>query len=105
MQGIRLDEMLTADSLAGWYGMQTSYLNCSLVVKIDVEGFEASVLKGMERLLREHRCRKVIVEENANRAMALNGEQDLTTYMAQFGYVPTVDSAGRHHFDQCYMPA
>ena len=59
----------------------------------------------MERLLREHRCRKVIVEENANRAKALTGEQDLTTYMAKFGYVPTVHSAGRHHFDQCYVPA
>lgn len=105
VQGIRLDDLLVADSLAGWYGMQTAYLNCALVVKIDVEGFEASVLKGMERLLREHRCRKVIVEENAERAKAFTGEQDLTTYMAKFGYVPTVHSAGRHHFDQCYVPA
>ena len=52
MQGLRLDEVLVVDSLAGWYGMQTACLNCSPVVKIDVEGFEASVLKGMERLFR-----------------------------------------------------
>ena len=85
--------------------MQTACLNCSPVVKIDVEGFEASVLKGMERLLGERRCRKVIVEENAKRVKALTGEEDLNSFMAQFGYVPTVNSAGCHHFDQCYVPA
>jgi hypothetical protein len=68
-------------------------------VKFDVKGFEASVLKRMECLLREHRCRKVIVEENVNPAKALTGEQDHNSFMAQFGYVPTVNSAGCHHFD------
>jgi hypothetical protein len=75
------------------------------VVKIDVESFDASVLKGMERLLREHRCRKAIVEENANRIMALAAEQDLATFITQLCCVHMVLSVERHHFDQCYVPA
>jgi FkbM family methyltransferase len=33
------------------------------VIKIDVQGYELSVLKGMERLLRERRCRHIVFEE------------------------------------------
>ena len=38
----------TVDSLV------ESKLGCSLLFKIDVEGYELSVLKGMARLLRDH---------------------------------------------------
>jgi FkbM family methyltransferase len=35
------------------------------VVKLDVQGYELSVLKGMERLLRERRVRHVVFEEES----------------------------------------
>lgn len=105
VQAVKLDDLLTSDQLRGWQSMRKAYEAHSLVVKIDVEGFEAQVLEGMQRLLRERRCRKVIVEENASRAKALVGDLNLTATMAQFGYKPTVEPAGRPHFDQCYEPA
>ncbi|MEA5474678.1 FkbM family methyltransferase [Synechococcus sp. CCY9201] len=105
VQAVKLDDLLTDDQLRGWQSMHKAVEAHSLVVKIDVEGFEAQVLEGMQRLLSERRCRKVIVEENIGRAKALIGDQNLTATMAQFGYEPTVDPAGRSHFDQCYVPA
>jgi hypothetical protein len=74
------------------------------VVKIDVEGFEASVLQGMTVLLSERRCRKVIVEINNSRAAGLGMTFDCDAYMQSFGYLPSVDPAGQCHFDQCYVP-
>jgi FkbM family methyltransferase len=105
VHSVKLDDLLTADQLSSWQSMHKAYEAHSLVVKIDVEGFEGQVLKGMQRLLRERRCRKVIVEENVSRAKALIGDQNLTDDMARFGYVPTVEPAGSSHFDQCYVPA
>jgi FkbM family methyltransferase len=104
VHGARLDDLLDDDQLQRWPSMHNAYTNHSLVVKIDVEGFEFKVVQGMQRLLREHRCRKVIVEENAHRAKALTGDQNLPAAMAQFGYEPTIQPAGRQHFDQCYVP-
>jgi FkbM family methyltransferase len=105
VQGISLDDLLTVDQMRNWQPMSRAYESKSLVVKIDLEGFETQVLEGMHRLLRERRCRKEIVEENVSRAKALVGDQCLTANMAQFGYQPTVEPAGRLHFDQCYVPA
>jgi FkbM family methyltransferase len=105
VQAVKLDDLLTSDQLRGWQLMHKAYEARSLVVKIDVEGFEVQVLEGMQRLLSERRCRKVIVEENDGRAKALIGDFNLTATMARFGYRPTVDPAGRSHFDQCYVPA
>lgn len=101
----RLDEFLTSERLQAWPAMQRAYGNRTLVVKIDVEGFEASVLRGMTGLLEEQRCRKVIVEVNATRATSLHQDFDIDGYMAASGYHPTVPSAGRTHFDQCFVPA
>ncbi|WP_411875733.1 FkbM family methyltransferase [Vulcanococcus limneticus] len=105
VQAVRLDESLAEDRLANWPAMLHALSKKSLVVKIDVEGFEVRVLEGMKRLLCEHRCRKVIVEVNPQRAKALDGSLDIDALMAQFGYRPTVQAAGRSHFDQCYTPA
>lgn len=73
------------------------------MVKIDVEGFESLVLQGMPCLLREQRCRKVIVEVNDQRMSSLDITFDVDSYMASFGYVPSVHPSGREHFDQCYI--
>lgn len=104
VQAVSLDQLLTDQRLNCWPGMQDAYRHCSLVVKIDVEGFESSVLLGMERLLQEQRCRKVIVEVNSGRALSLGADCDLDARMAGFSYKPIVASLGRSHFDQCYVP-
>lgn len=101
---VKLDDVLMADHLLGWAAMYNAYTSHSLVVKIDVEGFEGSVLQGMERLLRERRCRKVIVELNVERAKTLGTTLDINAYMISLGYDLTVTPAGRSHFDQCFVP-
>jgi FkbM family methyltransferase len=51
------------------------------VVKLDVQGYELSVLKGMERLLRERRVRHIVFEEE-------NGFPALThTFLLEMGYL------------------
>ncbi|CAK6696957.1 FkbM family methyltransferase [Synechococcus sp. CBW1107] len=73
-------------------------------MKIDVEGYEGSVLRGMVQSLTERRCRKVIVEVDQHRAAGLGVAFDPDLFMAQHGYRPSVEAAGRQHFDQCYLP-
>ncbi len=84
--------------------MLAAYQAKRIVVKIDVEGFEAIVLKGMDSLLQEKRLRKVIVEVNPERASHLGQDLDIDEMMACHGYVPVVSSIGKGHFDQCYLP-
>lgn len=84
--------------------MLSAYQPKQIVVKIDVEGFEAFVLKGMSSFLREQRLRKVIVELNPGRASHLGHDFDIEEIMACYGYFPVVSSTGKGHFDQCYLP-
>ncbi len=104
VQAVRLDDLLNAGALSEWPAMHQAWNHHRLVVKIDVEGFEATVLRGMSVLLRERRCRKVIVEINDQRAAGLGMACDIDAYMESFGYFPSVDPGGRCHFDQCYVP-
>lgn len=101
VQALRLDDALTADRLVNCLAMARALARKSLVLK----GFAARVLGGIERLLRERRCRKAIVEVNPQRAIKLGGALDIDAYMAQFDYIPTVQAAERSHFDHCYVPA
>lgn len=75
-----------------------------LVLKVDVEGFEHSVLSGARRLLEEQRVSRAIVELNVARAASLGQEGDIGRFMGQFGYHGTIDPGGREHFDQCFVP-
>jgi FkbM family methyltransferase len=102
---VSLDQLLNASSLAGWQAMLAAYQAKQIVVKIDVEGFESLVLSGMVNLLREKRLRKVIVEVNPKRADLLKQGLNVDQLMASYGYSPTILSAGRDHFDQCYLPS
>ena len=104
VQAVCLDQLLTEQKLAYWPAMLAAYSKRSLVAKIDVEGFEASVLKGMEKLLQEQRFRKVIVEINTGRAASLGASCDIDLFMRGFSYRPSVSPHGRSHFDQCYEP-
>ncbi len=99
-----LDDLLNHDALLRWPAMHRAWAKGSLVVKIDVEGFEAVVVQGMKKLLVERRCRKLIVEINPERARGLGVFFKLDDYLESFGYRPIVDAAGRSHFDQCFVP-
>jgi len=104
VQAVRIDDLLNDDALSEWPAMQLAWDRHQLVVKIDVEGFEAAVLGGMSLLLSERRCRKVIVEINDQRAAGIGMAFDVDAYMQSLGYSPSVDPAGRLHFDQCFIP-
>lgn len=104
VESIRLDNLLNEQALARWPSMNAAYRQKKLVVKVDVEGFEAVVLRGMSALLQEQRCRKVIVEVNQQRAARVCQNEDIDAFMAQHRYYPTIHADGRQHFDQCYLP-
>ena len=60
------------------------------LIKIDVEGYEFSVLKGLENYFLETSFRPVIVCELAPKAFEILGftVTDLFSYMSKFGYQP-----------------
>lgn len=60
------------------------------LIKIDAEGFELPVVKGLERYFSSRRERPPIICEIAPRAYSLLGKSlaDLENYMGQFGYSP-----------------
>ena len=102
---VALDDLFKADSLDTFQELRQAWDSCHLVVKIDVEGYESSVLRGMKVLLAQRRCRKVIVEVDPKRAQMLGIDFDVDSFMSSFGYKPTVEKAESEHFDQCYVPA
>jgi hypothetical protein len=54
------------------------------LLKIDVEGAEFAVLKGAERILRQHA--PLLVFECENRHLAPGNVQDVFSYLGGFGY-------------------
>ncbi len=74
-------ELARADDLAPELGTPR-------MVKIDVEGAEFAVLRGMERLLREHAVRELFLEIHPA-ALAKGGadEHALRNFLAELGYV------------------
>jgi FkbM family methyltransferase len=103
---IRVDELVL--QLLGAFelpALQDAVAHGRLVVKIDVEGFEAIVLRGMEGLLRDQRCRSVIVEIDRTRSTGLGIDVDVDELMSSHGYRPTLDPDQPGCFDQRYVPA
>ena len=60
------------------------------IIKIDVDGYEFLVLKGLENFFRNTRDLPVIICEICPSAVSLSGSSldELLQYMAQFSYVP-----------------
>ncbi|HEY0704879.1 MAG TPA: FkbM family methyltransferase, partial [Candidatus Acidoferrales bacterium] len=58
------------------------------LIKIDAEGFELPILKGLDGFFRSSRCRPDIICEIAPRAYPLMGRRisELAEYMAGYGY-------------------
>ncbi len=100
---IRLDSLLDQQARHDWPELGIACNDGNLVVKIDVEGFERNVLKGLTHLLREGTVRKVIVEVNTERLCRYQQDFFIDDFMAGFGYTPIVAMEGKAHFDQCYV--
>src|SRR6202163_1785872 len=66
------------------------------LLKIDVEGAEFEVLKGAERILRQHA--PLLVFECENRHLGPRNVQDIFSYLGEFGY------RGRFIFQQRLFP-
>jgi FkbM family methyltransferase len=60
------------------------------LIKIDAEGFELPILKGLENFFRRSECRPEVICEIAPRAYPLMGRKvsELKEYMADYGYTP-----------------
>ena len=84
-------ESITVDSYCDTLGIDHIDL-----VKIDVEGHELSVLKGMEKALEEHCVRDIFVELNSkNLCQSGTSVEDVVAYMNCFDYRPHTIEAGR----------
>lgn len=57
------------------------------LIKIDVEGAEYKVLKGMNQILKNHRVSKLIVELGGNSIQFGINHQDIVNYLKKFGYL------------------
>jgi FkbM family methyltransferase len=59
------------------------------LIKIDAEGFELPILKGLENFFKRSTCRPDVICEIAPRAYPLMGRtiSELVEYMADYGYV------------------
>ena len=71
-----------------------------VMLKIDVEGFEMRVLRGMRRLIETHR--PVIVTEVVESHLRRDGatRKDLVDFLSGLGYAPynlTQQKSGLHH--------
>lgn len=57
------------------------------LIKIDVEGAEYKVLKGMNQILKNHRVSKLIVELGGNSVQFGINHQDIVNYLKKFEYL------------------
>lgn len=63
------------------------------LVKIDVEGAELLILKGMANMLKEHLIEKLVIEITPRFFKVFNYEkEDIYNYLSRFGYTSTFNS-------------
>jgi hypothetical protein len=75
------------------------------VVKIDVEGAEFAVLRGMERLLGEHAVRELFVELHPAGLQASGASADeLRAWLAQRGYALAWQQRRGDEWHEHYTP-
>ncbi len=92
-----LDELVASSEVRLERGLQA--------IKIDVEGNETEVLRGMRRTLMAHRPRVVLVETvEANLRRAGSSRVELTELMRELGYVPDHDVDGEQRLDTVFVP-
>ncbi|MGB5454902.1 MAG: FkbM family methyltransferase [Gammaproteobacteria bacterium] len=72
---VRLDELITDEKIR--------------LMKIDVEGADTWVLKGCEKLLREHKIEEIYYEQNIPRMMELGIDpSEAGNYLKKYGFKP-----------------
>lgn len=69
--------------------LETHRIKEIALIKIDAEGFELPILKGLQRYFERFSCRPAIICEIAPRAYSLLGRniRELETFMRDYGYV------------------
>lgn len=73
------------------------------IVKIDVEGAELLVLKGMEDLLKSKNIDKIIIEITPRFFNLFNySKKDIYEYLEQFGYQPTIN-CNSEQYDELFV--
>jgi len=75
------------------------------LVKIDVEGYEMNVLRGLSNCLKEKRIDKMVVEVT-DKFLKERGEskQSMIAYMKSFSYEPTIES-DEWQYDEVFVKA
>lgn len=63
-------------------------LNSSTLVKIDVEGFETEVLKGMEKSLKDSRIKAILIETNNSGHRYGMSDNDIHNYLIASNFQP-----------------
>ncbi|MCI5195702.1 MAG: FkbM family methyltransferase [Candidatus Electrothrix sp. AW5] len=75
-----------------------------VTVKIDVEGYELYVLKGISGLLESKNVRKVIVEIDDENLKGFDTNiTDIYIFMDQYDFFPTKIGSRDHHFDEVFV--
>jgi len=75
-----------------------------VTVKIDVEGHELHVLKGVSSFLESDNVRKVIVEiDDGNLKRFDTKISDIYTFMDQYDFLPTIINSKSRHFDEVFV--
>jgi FkbM family methyltransferase len=73
------------------------------LLKIDVEGFEGKVLRGLTESLQKRSCERILVEIT-DRFLRLNGDSKESLYqeLQKYDYVPTINSSS-WQFDELFV--
>ncbi len=74
----------------------------SVVVKIDVEGFELVVLRALEKTRVIGQAAKIIIEVSHDN-LGPGGVVSLYARMAELGYTEISRAGPRHHYDACFQ--
>ncbi len=96
---VELVSVSKADTV--WWGGKGT----PIFVKIDTEGYELEVLKGILALLKGKLIEKMIVEiDHENLLRYGSSSQQIYEFVERFGYRATVDARSKH-YDEVFVKA
>ena len=96
-------EIITSLSIDDFPGILKIIADRKIMIKIDVEGFELSVLKGLASILENSNTYKVIVEiDDRNLGKYGVNQQHIYSLLDRYGFERADDPNGRNHFDAVF---